>query len=54
MSQGYTASIDPDAWRIVDGALYLNYSLSVQKQWEKDVPGNIEKADVNWPRLLGE
>ena len=22
VSQGYTASIDPDAWRIVDGALY--------------------------------
>ena len=51
VSQGYTASIDPDAWRIVDGALYLNYSLSVQKQWEKDVPGNIAKADVNWPGL---
>ena len=54
VSQGYTASIDPDAWRIVDGALYLNYSLGVQKRWEKDIPGNIAKADVNWPRLLEE
>ena len=54
VSQGYTASIDPDAWRIVDGALYLNYSLGVQKRWEGDIPGNIAKADVNWPRLLEE
>ena len=54
VSRGYTASIDPDAWRIVDGALYLNYSLGVQKRWEKDIPGNIAKADGNWPRLLEE
>ena len=54
VSQGYTASIVPEAWRIVDGALYLNYSLSVREQWAKDIPGNIMKADVNWPRLLRE
>lgn len=54
VSRGYTASIVPEAWRIVDGALYLNYSLSVRAQWEKDVPGNVARADVHWPRLLGE
>ena len=52
VSQGYTASIDPDAWRIVKGKLYLNYSLGVQKQWEQDIPGHIANADVNWPKLL--
>lgn len=51
VSQGYTASTDPDAWRIVDGKLYLNYSLGVQRQWEGDIPGNISKADANWPGL---
>ena len=30
VSQGYPASVDPEAWRIVDGKLYLNYSKSVQ------------------------
>jgi hypothetical protein len=35
----------------VDGKLYLNYSKGVQKTWEKDVPGNIQKADQNWPAL---
>jgi len=51
VSQGYTASIDPTAWRIVDGRLYLNYSQSVQQQWAEDVPGNIQKADGNWVEI---
>jgi YHS domain-containing protein len=52
VSQGYTASVDPDAWRIVDGKLYLNYDASVQETWEQDVPGFIAAADANWPRVL--
>jgi len=52
VSQGYTASTDPEAWKIVDGKLYLNYSKSVQAQWEGDIPGNIAKGDTNWPRVL--
>ena len=51
VSQGYTASIDPEAWRIVDGKLYLNYSKSVQRQWVQDVPGNISKGNRNWPGI---
>jgi len=51
VSQGYTAGIDPQAWRVVEGKLYLNYSLKVQKTWEEDVPGNIKRADANWPKL---
>ncbi len=52
VSQGQTASIDPTAWKIVDGKLYLNYSDGIQKRWEKDIPGNIAKADENWPDVL--
>ena len=52
MSQGYTAKSDPDAWRIVDGKLYLNYSKDIQERWAQDVPGNIAKADANWPKVL--
>ena len=51
VSQGHTASIDPEAWKIVNGKLYLNYSKSVKSKWEQDVPGNIRKADMNWPGL---
>jgi YHS domain-containing protein len=52
VAQGTTASIDPEAWSIVDGKLYLNYSKSVRETWLKDARGNIEKADRNWPGVL--
>ncbi|MCC7426540.1 MAG: YHS domain protein [Alphaproteobacteria bacterium] len=51
VAEGYKAPIDPRAWRIVDGRLYLNYSASIQRRWERDVPGNITRADQNWPRI---
>lgn len=54
VSQGYTANIDPQAWRIVDGRLYLNYSKEVQRKWESDIPGHIEAADTNWPGVLDD
>lgn len=54
VSQGSTASIDPDAWKIVDGKLYLNYSLEIQERWDKDHASLIEAADEIWPKLLGE
>jgi len=53
VSQGYTASVDPkNAWTVVDGKLYLNYNVDVQKKWAQDIPGNIKKADANWPDVL--
>lgn len=51
VSRGYTAEIDPEAWKIEGGKLYLNYSKAVQTNWAKDIPGNIAKADANWPKL---
>lgn len=42
---------DPRYWKIVDGRLYLNLSADVQEAWNKDVPGNIKKAEANWPKL---
>jgi hypothetical protein len=47
----YTADADPEAWRIVDGKLYLNYSRSVQKQWEQDRAKWIQEGHRNWPSL---
>ena len=51
VAQGYTEKIDREAWKIVDYKLYLNYSKSVRRQWEADIPGNIVKADHNWPGI---
>jgi hypothetical protein len=52
VSRGYTADIDPHAWRIVEGKLYLNYSKRVQRMWEQDLAGNIGKGQANWPGVL--
>jgi YHS domain-containing protein len=52
VSRGYTAKGDPVAWTVVDGRLYLNYSLDVRKTWAENIPGNIAKANGNWPGVL--
>ena len=52
VSQGYTASTVPEAWDIVNGKLYLNYSKSVQRTWKKKQSSYIQSADRNWPGVL--
>ena len=47
-----SASIDPRAWSIVDGRLYLNNSKSVRDTWLKDAQSYIKQADRNWPGVL--
>ena len=42
----------PAAWpKIVEGKLYLNYSLSVRSDWDKDRQERIQKADNYWPQI---
>ena len=53
VSKGETANIDPKAWSVVNGKLYLNYDKEIQTMWEKDKPGYITKADGHWPKLIG-
>ena len=43
--------IDPNAWRVENGKLYLNKDKNVQRIWVKDVPGNIQEANVAWPKI---
>src|SRR5688500_1294991 len=52
VSRGYTVGVDPAAWKIVEGKLYLNYDKEVQSEWLKDVPGYITRADRNWPKIV--
>jgi len=54
VSKGYAVSIDPTAWSIVDGKLYLNYSHNVQNKLNEDKSGFIKKADKNWPTVAGK
>jgi YHS domain-containing protein len=52
VGHGSLASGDPKVWKIVDGKLYLNLNQSVQKSWERDIPGLTKRADANWPKVL--
>lgn len=54
VSQGDTANIDPQSWKIVDGKLYLNYSSKIQRRWEGDIEKHIRDADENWPKILAD
>ena len=53
-AHGSLASIDPEAWQIENGKLYLNYSKNVHKQWQQDIPGHIEKANKHFPALTSD
>jgi len=42
---------DPNLWKIVDGKLYFNLNQDIVAEWNKDIPGNIEKANENWKKI---
>jgi YHS domain-containing protein len=52
VSRNKLVQIDPEAFQIVDGRLLLQYSKGVQRDFNKDVQGNLAKAKANWPVLL--
>lgn len=51
VSYGRKADIDPQAYAIHGGKLYVNYSLDVQKTFEKKPATYIRSADRNWPTV---
>lgn len=42
---------DPTLFKVVDGKLYFNLNPEIQQKWQEDIPGNIVKADANWPQI---
>ncbi|MBD8890073.1 YHS domain-containing (seleno)protein [Roseibium litorale] len=47
-SKGFKVPVVPNAWKIVDGKLYLNNSPAVQERFLADTSGIIHDADLNW------
>lgn len=45
-----TRNIDPQAWRIIEGKLYLNYDQGAAAEIE-ELDGQLEKSRQNWPRI---
>lgn len=48
---GRKFDIDPNAFRIADGRLFVQLDLGTQKVWEQDRVKNIEIADRLWPNI---
>ena len=51
VSLGRIAPIDVNNFSIVDGRLFIQHNQRAVNGWNKDVPGNIIKADKYWPAV---
>ena len=49
---GKKFQVDGKAFQVVDGVLYVNKNQQVYKIWRKDIPGNLSKADEQWPNIV--
>lgn len=49
--QPHKDTVDPNAWAIVDGKLYLNHSTHALAAWRQEAAENIKTADQNWPTV---
>lgn len=51
VSSGITTNINPEAWRIIDGKLYLFYDTDYAEFFEQNAKEFVDKADGNWPTV---
>ncbi|WP_290652473.1 YHS domain-containing (seleno)protein [Aquisalimonas sp.] len=51
-ARGDAAKSVPEAWKIVDGKLYLNFNQSIQRRWERNIEEYIAAADEHWPDIF--
>ena len=50
-ANGYKVTTQPDAFKVVDGKLYLNHDVKVLDIWTQDENGNIARAQEKWPAV---
>ena len=50
-AMGKKFDVDPTQFKVVDGKLYLTLNADVFKLWSQDIPGNLQKAEANWPTI---
>ncbi len=51
MAHGYADGIDPTAFAIVNGKLYLNLTHSIHAAWLRRAAGSIKSGDKVWASL---
>lgn len=51
MALGWKFRADPEAWKIIDGKLYLSFTRPGIEEFAEDAEERIPRADTNWERL---
>lgn len=51
-SRGYLASVDPEAYTIMNGRLILQNSKKVLELWKQEPEARLKLADGNWPTIV--
>ena len=52
MARGYKAVVDPAAFTVASGKLYLNYNRAISVTWQGNRAREIQRADANWPKVM--
>jgi enamine deaminase RidA (YjgF/YER057c/UK114 family) len=52
--QPHKDTVDPNAWAIVEGKLYLTHTTHSLARWQEKAAENIKRADQNWPTVEGQ
>jgi|SRR5436190_6111254 len=47
-------TVDPEAWAIVDGKLYLTHTVRSLDRWRQNTAENIKRADQNWSQVADQ
>lgn len=53
-AKGALASTDPEAFTVLNGKLYLNFSQDIRRRWQPRATEFIKTADANWPSIGAE
>jgi hypothetical protein len=49
-----TVNVDPEAFKIIDGKLYLIYDKGNAEHFANHADELVPKADANWPKAIAE
>ncbi|MEM8730315.1 MAG: YHS domain-containing (seleno)protein [Pseudomonadota bacterium] len=52
MTQGRLSRGSPQSWQVAQGRLYLIRDETAHAAWQRDMAGNIARADAHWPAAL--
>jgi hypothetical protein len=53
-SHPHKDTVDPTAWAIVDGRLYLTHDHHWLGVWRENTTADIKRGEENWPRVKGQ